>query len=218
VEPVGQHYDRFRGQTATVVGCGPTTFEYAAGFQGLLDGPVLFVNDAVQLERHVPPDVPTFFFAFDRRQRVWLRPALRSTPVLARRPDLLERRLRPPWPHLFVEDGDAAAVEDRLVWYDILRLTDDALKARREEVAKRNMLVVGGLSTTCTALAYAWLAGVRAVRFIGCRGVGQGHDGRLCDATGGKTLPGHYAKARRALDQMVHAFRLEAWHWTEEPR
>ena len=165
---VGDYLNAYAGRRFWIVGKGPTRFD----FENLceIDDPVIFLNDAVQLERFAAGAPETFFFAHDPHQRVWLTGELRSTAILPERhatgstgrPKLSVQSASP-------EAATVASVAT-YTWAQEYR-RDPARVARlsRSEIARTGRLFVGP-GTIHTAIHFAWLCGASGVSFIGCDG------------------------------------------------
>jgi hypothetical protein len=172
---VADYANRYAGQRFTIVGKGPTRFAYENLRE--IDGPIIFINDAVQFERFASPGVPSFFFAHDQAQAVWLTPDLRSVAVLPLRGSASSSGQ----PMISLESLGAAMRAPRCVTYDWRNdwreTPDDAERlCDREQTAKALYLATG---TIHSAIHFAWLAGASCIRFIGCDGIGKRYDQRI---------------------------------------
>jgi len=197
---VDAYLRRYEGQRFTIVGKGPTRFR----FENLVecDGPVIFLNDAVQFEAFAANAPETFFFAHDKRQEIWL-PRIRSTAVLpesgaedsgAGRPMISVASLdvEPAGPVVSYRWGG---------WYG-----DGLARHTREDVAASGQLALN-CGTIHSAIHFAWLCGAGEVRFVGCDGFAPGYDDRVSIDSGGRPL-GAFAKIRQVQDRMCCSLQL----------
>jgi hypothetical protein len=188
---VGQFAGRHDGATVTIVGKGPTLFDYAE--LRLADGPVIFLNDAVQFERHVPDGVASYFFCHHQHQAAHLTADLRSTAVLPASGATGSTGK----PLLSAADGFAeAAPRVALYEWDQAWRTDPGRVSQltRHELAETNNLFIGP-GVILPAIHFAWLCGASRIRFIGCDGFvppqpeGGAYDSRI-DTTASGSTPG----------------------------
>lgn len=203
--PLSRFLNRHAGEQAVIVGRGPTWFDFSQ--LGDFQGPVLFINDAVQLEKHVSGH--SYFFAMDRPMIVWLERGIRSTPVLP-------RDLQP-----CIEDARSQSSRPlSIVFYEYNHLAqENLLRMIRQDLAASGSLFNGGV-TILSALHFAWLCGCASITFIGCDGINDapglrrlgdpvnGYDRRLENLS--NTSPGwHYARIREEQDRVCRILGLE---------
>lgn len=171
VTTLSEYVHRHVGQTGTIVGKGQTRYDY----NQLTDepGPVFFINDAVQLERHLRPDQPSYLFFLDSNQAYWLRQRLRSTIVVP------ERFVQFPGRHL----------QNNLCQYS--RRFGHTSKDRNT-IAKQGSLYLAK-GTICPTIDFAWVTGIAKLRMIGCDGIndryklgGSAYDARLDNPSNGR--------------------------------
>lgn len=170
---------RHAGQTAWIIGRGKTEFDYAGLSRA--DGPVFFINDSVQLEKHLPAGHPSYFAFLDARvARCWLQRKLRSV-VLSPEP---------------AEYGENTAIQyqRRAGHFD----------KDRDLVASNNSLVTCW-GTITPVIHFAWYAGCTRIRFIGCDGLaqprGQEYDARLTNDS--QSIPGAVYSQIRASQERI---------------
>jgi len=163
---VGQLAGAHEGATVTIVGKGPTLFDYAELRHA--DGPVIFLNDAVQFERHLRPGTESYFFCHHQHQAAHLTEHLRSVAVLPAR-DATGSTGKP----LISADTGAASQVHRLAtyhWHDGWRQNPEWVgRLDRKHIADEHTLFIGP-GVILPAIHFAWLTGASRVRFIGCDG------------------------------------------------
>ena len=217
MQALASYLNKYPGRRFVIVGRGPTAFDFAR-LADVAD-PIIFINDAVQLEGHATASVETFFFAHDACQRVWLTPELKSTAVLPR----MEPSGEPAHPHqkrLFVLETPEALSVPRLVIYDwggrYWAQGRSLAEFTREEIACAGTLALGGGNndkslaggTIHSAIHFAWLCGATEIAFIGCDGTGTDYEGRLENRSQGVNL-GVHAAIRKAVDLMCGELGLD---------
>ncbi len=204
--PFASFNGRYAGRGCHVIGRGPTTFDYAA--LAAVDEPVLFINDAVCLERHARGE--TFFFAHDPQALRWLDGGLRSTAVLPADGKVF----RPPPPRPLRHAGPVVLYRWRTLPVDhVLRMGRDALAAAAQ--------LYTHTATIHSLLHFAWFCGFRRVTFVGCDGHGgpvappvvmpgvmPGYDPRLENRSG--SAPTDYAGIVHVQRLLTDLFGLEA--------
>jgi hypothetical protein len=165
------------GKTAWIVGRGRTEFEYTDLSQA--DGPVFFINDAVQLERHVAG--PSYFAYLDNKVgRHWLAKGVKSVVLTPERDEF---------------GGHTVALYSRRSGH---------FDKDRDLVATNNGLVTAW-GTITPVIHFAWFTGCTRVKFVGCDGIsrpqGQEYDERLANES--KTVPGGvYAQIRASQERV----------------
>lgn len=177
-----------RGQTAWVVGRGKTDFDYAKLSEA--DGPVFFINDAVQLEREAKGK-PRYFFLLDMAvARAWLDGHLESIAVIPN--DSVPGTVHPY--NLVVTFTRGVGVLH----------TDPA------EIARQNALHVCW-GTVAPLIHFAWFTGCARVKFIGCDGISQpkGHeyDTRLKNMSE-SNAGGVYDRIRATQERLCQTLKL----------
>ncbi|MBL8859302.1 MAG: hypothetical protein JNL28_12400 [Planctomycetes bacterium] len=209
--PFAEYRDRFAGQTAVVVGKGPTLYDFAA--LGETGAPTFFVNDAVALERHLAQSQPSFMFAHDRGQTAWFARGIRTIPVLPRDGKIVEG-----------ESDPLLAPLDKAIFYT-WRTRDQSLVLAQ---TKAELAQSGELYTDCgtihAALHFVWYCGFSAVRFVGCDGVTKdprtaelgdertGYDKRIDNASNSAPW-GQFIRIRREQDRLCKVFGLDVEYW-----
>jgi hypothetical protein len=182
----------FSGQTAWIVGRGKTDFDYAGLAQA--DGPVFFINDAVQLETHVKG--PSFFGYLDNRVgRTWLAKGIKSTVLTCERDEFGEHNV--------------------ILW----QRKSGYMYRDRDQVAANNALVTSW-GTITPVLHFAWYTGCERVKFIGCDGVaqekGKEYDERLANES--QNNPGCvYGQIRASQERLCAELGL-AYIYVGTPR
>lgn len=160
ITTLAEFRDRHKGQTAYVVGRGQTAYDYTdlAG----VDGPVFFINDAVQLEKYLLKQ-DSYFFALDLQvAKAWMQQCLKSWLVLE---------------HNYLRH-EAYPTNKGIGWTRAMgKFEKDKDKLAKEE----HLMTCWG--TITPLLHFAWFTGCKAVKFIGCDGVsrpkGEEYDNRL---------------------------------------
>ena len=204
--------NKHAGKTASIVGRGPTRFDYRDLAEG--DGPVMFVNDAVAMECHLRPDQSSYFFALDKSMAVWL-PKIRSIAVLPT--NHTGRRgvkiLQGP------DDPALASAHNVILWKTRLIARSTLLQSSREEVARIGQLY-RGIGTIYTPVHFAWLTGCPKIRFIGCDGINDlsilrehgneatGYDARLPNLSSSRPW-WKYTKIRAGQEKACRLLGLE---------
>jgi hypothetical protein len=157
--------NRFAGRSCHVVGRGRTAFNYDR--LGDSDDPVLFINDAVCLEKHVRGE--SFFFAHDPQLLSWLDGSIRSTAVLP-----IDGKLFRSSPKLQLQHRGQVIFYR---WREQQR--EQLLTMTRDELAAVQALYTH-TGTIHSLLHFAWFCGFKRVRFVGCDGeAATGYDPRL---------------------------------------
>lgn len=165
------------GQTAWIIGRGRTEFDYAGLSQA--DGPVFFINDAVQLERHVTGQ--SYFAYLDNKVgRHWLTKGVKSVVLTPERDDF---------------GGHTVVLYSRRTGH---------FDKDRDQVAANNGLVTAW-GTITPVIHFAWFTGCDRVKFIGCDGIsrpkGQEYDPRLANES--NTSPGCvYAQIKASQERV----------------
>jgi len=156
---IADYKNKFPGSHWTVVGKGRTRFDYPNLRHA--PGPVIFINDAVQLEKHLDGQ-PAFFFAHDIGQAYWLG-RIKALPVL---------------PATGAIDSlgvplIGAGRRRRVVKYEWDETYRDSpinvINYTREDIAAAGNLFIG-CGTIHSAIHFAWVAGADRITFIGCDG------------------------------------------------
>lgn len=177
--------ERFLGQTAWVVGRGPTLYEYKE--LGQTEGPVFFVNDAVGQERWLDAERPCFFFAHDISLECWLGDKrLRSVPVLlADQPVTGPPTRRNRGLISGVDDPKLAGVRRAIFYTRHGPLEPGTLLSRSRGEIRLAAQLYCASGTLHPLLHFAWYCGCSRIRFIGCDGLpGTGYDPRLENRSG----------------------------------
>lgn len=203
---LGEYHNRYAGRRFVIVGKGPTRFRYE-NLAHVTD-PVIFINDAVQFEKHATAAPETFFFAHDECQAVWLTPQLKSTAVLPRqKPD--DEPVDPIQQRLFTSVTPAAQNVASLVGYTWRgRFGPTVGELSRDDIVSRDQLCLWG-GTIHSAIHFAWLCGADEIAFIGCDGAGKAYDKRIDVRSHGVNL-GAFAMLRKRQDAMCEALGLYA--------
>lgn len=198
--PLAGLRNRHAGETAVVVGRGPTNFDYRKLSE--FAGPVFFLNDAVQLDRHAVG--AAYLVAVDNEMvRLLYRP-LKAVPVL---------------PRSLAGSLASVPVDLSVVYYECDRTPRERLLLQsREQLAALGELYNGSV-TIMTALHLVWYCGCVGVVFIGCDGLNEpnglrrlgaatnGYDSRLANLS--HTAPGwKYQQIREAQDQICRQLNL----------
>jgi len=162
--PLVDFCNKHAGKTAVIVGRGPTRFDYRD--LARVDGPVMFVNDAVAMECHLGPEQSSYFFALDRKMAVWL-PKIKSIAVLPTN----HRGRKGSFKILRdTDDPVLTTAGDVILWRTGVIVRAKLLRSSREEVARIGQLYVG-IGTIYTAVHFSWFTGCPRVMFIGCDGI-----------------------------------------------
>jgi len=207
---VGQFAGRHDGATMTIVGKGRTMFDYANLSQ--VDGPVIFLNDAVQFEHHVPERFASYFFCHHEHQAAHLGPALRSTAVLP----ASGARGSTGRPLIGADECEAADGVPRLAtyqWADYFRGAPESVGtlSRRAVAESGELFIAQGVIHT--AIHFAWLCGAERVRFIGCDGHTapgtHAYDQRISTSESGSKPGTCFGKIRRTQDWLCDQLGLE---------
>lgn len=195
-----EYVNRYAGTDWLIVGKGPTRFRYPHLSEH--EGPVVFLNDAVQFERHASNAAERFFFAHDRCQAVWL-DDMASIPVLARSGafDAGGKTEMLSWEN--AGTSREGVVYDWCGWHDWLTVE----RLSRYQLAEDGRLLLN-CGTIHTAIHFAWMAGAASVTFVGCDGFEQTYDPRI--QLDSRCVPGGvFAKIRRAQDRECEALGLQ---------
>jgi len=194
--PLVDFCNKHAGKTAVIVGRGPTRFDYRD--LARVDGPVMFVNDAVAMECHLGPEQSSYFFALtNHRGRKGSFKILRDT-----------------------DDPVLTTAGDVILWRTGVIVRAKLLRSSREEVARIGQLYVG-IGTIYTAVHFSWFTGCPRVMFIGCDGINDpsavrqhgdkttGYDRRLPNLSG--TRPWwKYTRIRAGQEKACRLLGLEA--------
>jgi hypothetical protein len=199
---IGQFKDCHKGETATVVGRGPTEYDYKDLENA--PGPVFFINDAVQFDQYVSGD--SYLFAVDKPMAKLLEYDLHSLPIL---PYTMENSIRPV----------RSEFNSKIVFYEYKRTPNEQLlNLNRDELAALGEMY-SGVPTVLTAIHFIWFCGCTEIVFVGCDGVNDadglkrlgdrehGYDARMKNLSA--TKPGWlYAKIRAAQDITCRRFGI----------
>jgi len=204
--PFSSFNGKFDGRACTIVGRGPTAFNYQD--LALSPDPVFFINDAVCLEKHAAGE--TFFFAHDQQALAWLNGAIRSTAVLP-----IDGKIFRGSPGVVLEHPG------NLVFYRWRQeKREDLLLLSRDQIAERAELYTH-TGTIHSLLHFIWFCGFRRVRFIGCDGItdtsrlpakfqtADGYDPRLENLSRSSVSPA-YPTIFYAQQLLTNLFGLDA--------
>ena len=205
---ISAYNNKFPGSHWTIVGKGRTRFDYANLANA--PGPVVFINDAVQLETHLAGQ-PAFFFAHDVCQEVWLK-RIRSTPVLPASGAIDSRGVP------LIGAGRRVLTYE---WDE--RYRDSAINVinyTRDDIAAAGNLFIG-CGTIHTAIHFAWMAGADEISFIGCDGKNDSADNALTydqrlGIDSGCQARACFGKIRRVQDWLLRKLGLEATYVAEK--
>jgi len=208
--PFASYRDKFAGQTAVVVGKGPTLYDFEK--LGKTGAPTFFVNDAVALEVNLAQAQPSFVFAHDPGQTAWFARGIRSTPVLPR-------------------DGKIVAGENDPILAPLAHAVFYTWRTRAQDVvlaqSKADLAASAELYTDCgtihAALHFVWFCGFTSIRFVGCDGTskdprtaalaaGTGYDKRIENASQSKPW-GEFIRIRREQDRLCKLFGFDVEYW-----
>lgn len=185
--------NRYAGRSCYVVGRGRTEFDYTR--LGDSDDPVLFINDAICMEKHARGDC--FFFAHDPQLLPWLDGAIQSTAVLP-----IDGKLFESTPGIQLHHAGAVVFYH---WRD--QKSAPLLMLTRDELAQSKQLYTN-TGTIHSLLHFVWFCGFKRVRLIGCDGQAGGYDPRLqnrSDSSGSITYPA----IRQVQDMLLQFFEFE---------
>ncbi len=149
--PLSDYLNKYVGCTAHIIGKGKTKYDYAD--LANVEGPVLFINDAVIMESHLTIQ-DSFVFFLDQRQRPWLERPLRSI-IVTHHHVCRDPSLHPTW---------HAHPDNRIVKWTPVRGY-----IPREQMAGQNQVYTEH-GTITPALSFAYMTGIKSVKFIGCDG------------------------------------------------
>ena len=213
-QTVAAFANRYRGKW-TIVGKGTTRFEWPNLSE--VDGPIIFINDAIAYGGHAVNATAKFFFAHDQKMKCWL-PGLDASAVL---PEARGKDGGGGRPMICVDDLDPSKPPAGVVTYGWDGWhTDEQIDAFTRESAAADGRLLLNSGTIHSAIWFAWLAGANEIDFIGCDGWGKGYDPRTKNASGSEPM-GVFGKIRRVQDDLcrrlgiVTNYRNEA---TIEPR
>jgi hypothetical protein len=186
------------GATGWIVGRGKTEFCYKDLADA--DGPVFFINDAVQLEKYLS-DQPSYMTWLDLSVgKTWLARNLRSTVLVPQCAGYYE-----------LERGENTVIhwQRRVGYFD----------KDRDLVAKNNSLMTCWGTITPT-IHFAWYTGCKRLKFVGCDGVsrpkGSEYDERLANTS--QSVPGGvYAQIKASQERVCHELGL-AYVYVGTPR
>lgn len=210
--PFEGYMDRFAGQTAMIVGKGPTLYDYDELRE--FSGPCIFINDAVSLAtKH---DGANFFFALDRCQSAWF-PELGDTTAIL------------PSDRTFIEGDDDPILEADFsgTLYRTKSPNREAFLAlTREQLAKAAILYTHS-GTIHPAIHFVWFLGCTRILFVGCEGFNDakhlrkyadaltGYDERLAIKSNSKPW-WNYGMIRAEQDRLCTHFNIEG-HYVGTP-
>ena len=204
--PFARFNQKYRGQSCTIVGRGPTDFDYRDLARS--PDPVFFINDAVCLENHAAGE--TFFFAHDPQALAWLDGAIRSTAVLP-----LDGKIFRDSPGIRLHHPGGLVLYR---WRE--KNKEDLLLLTRDQVADLGELYTH-TGTIHSVLHFIWFCGFNRVRFIGCDGItdtsglpvkfqtSDGYDPRLKNLSQSKASP-TYPTIFHVQQLLTNLFSLEA--------
>ena len=136
-----------------------TRFNYKE-IEGIMSDPVMFLNDAVDLEKHMTTP-HSFFFATDRPVvDPWI-PDVRSVYV-----------------HRLWDKVDFSVCRRFTKSVHVNHPDESLLLQTRDQLADSRKLYQSG-GTVHTALHFAWFMGCRGAYMVGCDGLNLGYDPRL---------------------------------------
>lgn len=199
--------NKYDGKTAMIVGRGRTTFNDADLAKH--DGPIIFVNDAVQLEKHCPDNNDTFFFAQDKRMLPVMQ-GLRSIAVIGKDNNLG-----------FAVSHNAMPEIGKVMWTTtVLHGTSRLLELSRDQLAIERRLyraqrevvgvksngdpLLGPSPTIVMALHFAWYIGCTNVKLVRCDGLAEGYSTDIENKSHSPVVNVHkYHQARMDADVVM---------------
>lgn len=198
LQEVSKLKDAFPLSTWTIVGKGPTGFDYSTLSEA--PGPVVFINDAVQLEKYLRKDQPSFFFAHDSGQSCWIN-QIKSVPVLPLSSKDAERIT---WERLC---GKRAGYY--YLWQEAyLKSPGLILTLSKEDVAASDSLFISS-GTLHSAIHLAWLAGAERILFVGCDArTRSSYDGRIENKSGSRSK-GANLKIKKTAEWLCRELGIE---------
>jgi len=168
--PFSSLMNRHPDSTLWIVGAGKTDFDY----EKLADGnPAIFINMAVDMDRHVAAD-RSYFIAQDDRQKAYF-PFVHGTAVL------------PLGGYWRGREDELRVLPQLCTWRNSQKGVTQLLYGTRHSVAEGGMLYRGREhfgGTSVPACHLAWYLGAKHVRFVGCDGLAVDYDPRLTNRTG----------------------------------
>ena len=198
--------NKYAGQRCTIVGRGPTEFDYAA--LGDSQDPVFFINDAVSLENYAAGE--TFFFAHDPQALAWLNGAIQSTAVIPMDGKIFRNHPGAPLRH-----------RGKIVFYHwIEENRERLLLMSRPQIAQLRQLYTH-TGTIHSLLHFVWFCGFKRVQLIGCDGItdnrtldpkfhtADGYDPRLTNLSQSSAGPS-YPAIFHAQQLLLQLFDFEA--------
>jgi hypothetical protein len=195
VEPFARYANKYAGRACSIVGRGPTGFDYADLSRST--DPVFFINDAVCMEMHAGGD--RFYFAHDPQALAWLDGQIRSTAVL-------------PIDGKIFRDSPGVTLNHtgRIVFYHWRETDREALLLMdRPKIARLQQLYTH-TGTIHSLLHFVWFCGFKRVTFIGCGGsTASGYDPRLVNRSRSTPSP-TYSAIFEAQKLLTTLFGLEA--------
>jgi hypothetical protein len=185
---------RYAGRSCYVVGRGKTSFDYAQ--LGNTDDPVLFINDAVGMEKHVRGE--SFFFAHDPQLLGWLDGSIRSTAVLP-----IDGKLFRSSPGMQLQHSG------QVVFYHWPgQNKEQLLTMPRDRLSQANQLYTH-TGTIHSLLHFVWYCGFKRVRFVGCGGDSAGgYDPRL-ENRSESSVSSTYPMIRHVQELLCQLFEFE---------
>ena len=183
--------NKYEGKTITIFGRGETTFPNED--IGKIDGPILFINDAVQLEMLCPQNKDTYFLAQDKRMNVYLS-GMRSTAVVANGTELAFHVNHNPIPNV-----------GRICWTIKAEKTDDHLLelTRDELIIERRLYRPPRAPTICSAIHFAWFLGASHVNLIRCDGYATPYAKDLMNKSDSPVVPQQYPQTRLDAEKVL---------------
>lgn len=196
--------NKYEGKTITIVGRGETTFknEDLAG----IDGPILFLNDAVQLESFCANNDDTYFLAQDKRMHVYLS-GMRSTAVIAKGTGLAFHVEHNPIPNI-----------GKVCWTIKPERADDyLLELNRDELTiERRLYRPARAPTICSAIHFAWFLGASHVKMIRCDGYATPYAQDLANKSDSPIVPQQYPQTRLDAETVLKKLGM-TWEYVGTP-
>lgn len=199
---IGKYLGAYKGMTGTVIGKGPTSFDFGRDGQSI-DGPVFYINDAVNMADKLKVDVSFLFFLDEHQAQHWLGSHGVAAVCVTKHTNRVYDKGVNQVAYFPMREPDSRIFKPRT----------------RKELAAYPQLYMGD-GTICPLLHFAWMTGIGKIRFIGCDGINSreivrkltgGKDyNPAIPLTAGKGSGWKNNKIRHCQDALIDTFGMEA--------
>lgn len=197
--------NRYAGKVGTIVGRGETTLPNEE--LAKLDGPMFFINDAVQLERYCPDNPDTFLLAQDQRIAPNL-VGMRSTAVLAKGTGLA-----------FHVNHHALVGDLKVVWTIKPDRSEEYLLGldRDDLEIEQRLYRPARAPTICSAIHFAWYTGVTHLRLIRCDCLPTPYAKDLENKSNSQEVPQQYPQTKLDQEEVMRRLGM-TWEYMGTPQ